>query len=103
MHRSAKVQLDLPGGELGEDRPGVGQGAGQPVQPGHHEGVVFSASRHRLPQPRAVPVLVADSDAGYDVTDEIDLSTLEPLIARPTSPGNVGHSGRLRGPKSARS
>jgi len=33
--------------------------------------------------------LVADSDAGYDVTDEIDLSTLEPLIARPTSPGNV--------------
>jgi len=33
--------------------------------------------------------LVADSDADYDVTDEIDLSTLEPLIARPTSPGNV--------------
>ncbi|MGH3813744.1 MAG: aconitate hydratase [Pseudonocardiaceae bacterium] len=33
--------------------------------------------------------LVADSDAGYDVTDEIDLCTLEPLIARPTSPGNV--------------
>jgi aconitate hydratase len=33
--------------------------------------------------------LVADSDAGYDVTDEIDLSTLEPLIACPTSPGNV--------------
>lgn len=30
--------------------------------------------------------LVADSDADYDVTDEIDLSTLEPLIARPTSP-----------------
>jgi aconitate hydratase len=33
--------------------------------------------------------LVADSDADYDVTDEIDLSTVEPLIARPTSPGNV--------------
>jgi aconitate hydratase len=33
--------------------------------------------------------LVADSDAGYDVTDDIDLSALEPLIARPTSPGNV--------------
>jgi aconitate hydratase len=33
--------------------------------------------------------LVADADAGYDVTSEIDLSALEPLIARPTSPGNV--------------
>ncbi|MGH3776422.1 MAG: aconitate hydratase [Pseudonocardiaceae bacterium] len=33
--------------------------------------------------------LVADADADYDVTDEIDLCTLEPLIARPTSPGNV--------------
>ncbi|MGH3602935.1 MAG: aconitate hydratase, partial [Pseudonocardiaceae bacterium] len=33
--------------------------------------------------------VVADCDADYDVTDEIDLSTLEPLIARPTSPGNV--------------
>jgi aconitate hydratase len=33
--------------------------------------------------------LIADEDAGYDVTDEIDLSTLEPLIAKPSSPGNV--------------
>jgi aconitate hydratase len=33
--------------------------------------------------------LVADPDAVYDVTDEIDLSTLEPLIATPSSPGNV--------------
>ncbi|MDY7106920.1 MAG: aconitate hydratase [Actinomycetota bacterium] len=33
--------------------------------------------------------LVADDDATYDVTEEIDLSTLEPLIAKPSSPGNV--------------
>jgi aconitate hydratase len=33
--------------------------------------------------------LVADPDAAYDVTDEIDLAALEPLIAKPTSPGNV--------------
>jgi len=33
--------------------------------------------------------LVADDDAGYDVTDDIDLSTLQPLIALPSSPGNV--------------
>jgi aconitate hydratase len=33
--------------------------------------------------------LVADPDAAYDVHEEIDLSTLEPLIAMPSSPGNV--------------
>ena len=33
--------------------------------------------------------LRADPGAEYDVTDEIDLSTLEPLIAKPSSPGNV--------------
>jgi len=33
--------------------------------------------------------LVADRDASYDVHEEIDLSTLEPLIAMPSSPGNV--------------
>jgi len=33
--------------------------------------------------------LVADTDAGYDQTEVIDLSTLEPLIALPGSPGNV--------------
>jgi aconitate hydratase len=33
--------------------------------------------------------LIADSDAEYDEHDEIDLSKLEPLIAKPSSPGNV--------------
>jgi aconitate hydratase len=33
--------------------------------------------------------LVADPGAGYDVHDEIDLSSLEPLIAMPSSPENV--------------
>jgi aconitate hydratase len=33
--------------------------------------------------------LAAEPDARYDHTDEIDLSTLEPLIARPRSPGDV--------------
>ncbi|HEU4749862.1 MAG TPA: aconitase family protein, partial [Acidimicrobiia bacterium] len=33
--------------------------------------------------------LVPDADASYDVDDEIDLATLEPLVALPTSPGNV--------------
>jgi aconitate hydratase len=33
--------------------------------------------------------IVADSDAAYDINEEIDLSELEPLIALPGSPGNV--------------
>ncbi|RJS91329.1 aconitate hydratase [Salinisphaera sp. Q1T1-3] len=33
--------------------------------------------------------LVADADCEYDAHDEIDLSRLVPLIAKPTSPGNV--------------
>lgn len=33
--------------------------------------------------------LAADGDATYDEEDEIDLSALEPLIALPSSPGNV--------------
>ena len=33
--------------------------------------------------------LAADPGATYDVHEEIDLSSLEPLIAKPSSPGNV--------------
>jgi aconitate hydratase len=33
--------------------------------------------------------LTAEPGASYDVTETIDLSALEPLIARPSSPGNV--------------
>jgi aconitate hydratase len=33
--------------------------------------------------------IVADDGATYDVDEEIDLSSLEPLVAKPTSPGNV--------------
>jgi hypothetical protein len=33
--------------------------------------------------------ILAEAEATYDVTDEIDLSTVEPLIALPSSPGNV--------------
>ncbi|MGH9170542.1 MAG: aconitate hydratase [Acidimicrobiales bacterium] len=47
---------------------------------------MFLASQGR--QDAYVP-LSADADASYDVTDKIDLSALEPLIARPSSPGNV--------------
>jgi len=41
----------------------------------------------------------ADSDAAYDQYDEIDLSELEPLIAKPGSPGNVVPVSEVAGKK----
>ncbi len=38
---------------------------------------------------REFVALVADSGASYDASEVIDLEALEPLIARPVSPGNV--------------
>ncbi|MBL7175458.1 MAG: aconitate hydratase [Desulfobacteraceae bacterium] len=43
--------------------------------------------------------LAADEDAPYDENEEIDLSTLEPLIACPSSPGNVVPVGEVAGLK----
>ena len=39
----------------------------------------------------------ADTDAGYDEHDEIDLSKLEPLIACPSSPDNVKKVSEVEG------
>jgi len=41
--------------------------------------------------------IVADEDAGYDVDEHIDLSELVPLIAKPSSPGNVVPVSELAG------
>ena len=41
--------------------------------------------------------LVADEGADYDVHETIDLSKLEPLIAKPTSPGNVVRVSEIAG------
>ncbi|MCH7472409.1 aconitate hydratase [bacterium] len=43
--------------------------------------------------------LTADDGAEYDVHEEIDLSTLEPLIAMPSSPGNVVAVSEVAGEK----
>jgi len=43
--------------------------------------------------------LAADDGASYDEYDEIDLSTLEPLIACPSSPGNVVRVTEVEGVK----
>lgn len=38
-----------------------------------------------------------DKNTSYDMHDEIDLSTLEPMIAKPTSPGNVVPVSKIAG------
>ncbi len=45
--------------------------------------------------------LAADPGAAYDTVETIDLSRLEPLIARPHSPGNVVPVAELAGTKTA--
>jgi aconitate hydratase len=65
---------------------GAELGATTTVFPSDYETRRFLASEDREEEWQE---LRADSDATYEHEDEIDLSTLEPLIACPTSPGNV--------------
>jgi len=65
---------------------GAELGATTSVFPSDAEVRRFLASEERESDWRE---LVAEPGAGYDVSDEIDLSALEPLIACPSSPGNV--------------
>src|SRR5919198_5949742 len=65
---------------------GAELGATTTVFPADDEVRAFLAAEGR--EDAFVQVL-ADPDASYDVTDEIDLSSVQPLIAKPGSPGNV--------------
>jgi len=65
---------------------GAELGATTTVFPSDREIRRFLASERRE---EAWVELVADEGAGYDIDEEIDLSSLEPLIAKPSSPGNV--------------
>ncbi|HZD25969.1 MAG TPA: aconitate hydratase [Alphaproteobacteria bacterium] len=65
---------------------GAELGATTTVFPSDAETRRFLASEERADDWRE---LVADEGCDYDIHDEIDLGTLEPLIARPSSPGNV--------------
>lgn len=59
MDGSAEVELDLAGGELVSDVASIGEGAGEPIELGHHEGVAAgqAASASRRPgRARVVPV-----------------------------------------------
>ena len=54
--------------------------------PSDHEVRRFLKSQNRADDWQEI---VADSDTEYDRCEDIDLTTLEPLIAKPSSPGNV--------------
>jgi aconitate hydratase len=65
---------------------GTELGATSTVFPSDGETLRFLKSQGRAGVWREI---TADADAVYDETDEIDLSRLEPLIALPSSPGQV--------------
>ncbi len=65
---------------------GAEMGATTTVFPSDRMTLTFLESQNRADD---WSELVADSDAQYDEHEEIDLAQLEPLIACPSSPGNV--------------
>jgi aconitate hydratase len=65
---------------------GAELGATATVFPSDKETLKFLRSQNRE---QDWTELLADKGAKYDLTDKIDLSTLEPLIALPSSPGKV--------------
>ncbi|SDW39702.1 aconitase [Marinococcus luteus] len=65
---------------------GAELGATASVFPSDDEVKRFMASQNREDEWQE---LKADRGAQYDIDEEIDLSSLEPMIAKPSSPGNV--------------
>ena len=73
---------------------GAELGATTTVFPSDEETRHFLQSEGRAADWRAV---TADAGCSYDDEDEIDLSELEPLVATPSSPGNVVKVGEIEG------
>jgi aconitate hydratase len=73
---------------------GAELGATTTVFPSDEETRHFLQSEGRAADWRAV---TADAGCGYDDEDEINLSELEPLVATPSSPGNVVKIGEIEG------
>ena len=73
---------------------GAELGATTSVFPSDEETRRFLHSEGRAADWRAI---AADADCIYDDEDEIDLSALEPLVATPSSPGNVVKVGEIAG------
>jgi len=75
---------------------GTELGATSTVFPADEQVRRFLASQRREDDFREI---VADEGAGYDRTEAIDLSELEPLVAEPSSPGNVVPVRKIAGEK----
>ena len=73
---------------------GAELGATTTVFPSDEETRHFLQSEGRAADWRAI---TADAGCSYDDEDEIDLSELEPLVATPSSPGNVVKVGEIAG------
>ena len=73
---------------------GAELGATTTVFPSDEETRHFLQSEGRAADWRAI---AADAGCSYDDEDEIDLSELEPLVATPSSPGNVVKVGEIEG------
>ncbi len=73
---------------------GAELGATTTVFPSDEETRRFLRSQGRAADWRAI---TADADCSYDDEDGIDLSDLEPLVATPSSPGNVVKVGEIAG------
>ena len=73
---------------------GAELGATTTVFPSDEETRHFLRSEGRAADWRAI---TADAGCSYDDEDEIDLSELEPLVATPSSPGNVVKIGEIAG------
>jgi aconitate hydratase len=82
-----------------EDRAAIGNmgtelGATSTIFPADENTRKYLAAQHREADWQA---LQADENATYDKYDEIDLARVEPLIACPSSPGNVVAVGQVAG------
>jgi hypothetical protein len=65
VHAAAELEADAAGGEFGDEVAGVGDGAGEPVELGHDEGVAGPACAR--PSPPAAPVARRAGQAVVDV------------------------------------
>ena len=66
MDRTAEVQAHAASGELVDDVAGVGDGTGEPVELGDHEGVTAPAGGQGLAQAGALAVGAGDAVVDVD-------------------------------------
>ena len=64
--RPAQAEADLRGREFVGDSPGVGQGPGETVEFGHHQGVPGPAGSKRLAEPRSLTVGAGEAVVDVD-------------------------------------